>query len=129
MRGLPLRRTWSRSGQQAEFGELGQGLAGGGAGGAGAEGGGVGVVDVGDAVLGAVDEGDQGREPAEDLADGELVDGGRRAAASPVELLGAGRGPEPVRCALGRGRPGAAAVVGPRVRRGAAFRGAGRSSA
>lgn len=62
--------------EQAEFAEFGEGLVGGCAGGAESEARGVGVVEVGDAVLGAVDEGDEGREPAEDLPYGELVEGG-----------------------------------------------------
>ncbi len=78
VRGLPLRRTWSISGSRPEFVEFGQGFAGRVAGGAGAEDGGVGAVDVGDAVLGAVDDGDQGGDGAEDVVDGQRVDGRRQ---------------------------------------------------
>lgn len=49
---------------------------GGGAERAGAEPGGVGLVDVRDVVVGAVDEGDEGGQPAQHLADGEFVEGG-----------------------------------------------------
>lgn len=41
-----------------------------------AEGGGVGVVDVRDAVLGAVHEGDEGGQSAQDLGYAEVLDGG-----------------------------------------------------
>ncbi|GAA3488219.1 hypothetical protein GCM10018987_23020 [Streptomyces cremeus] len=63
--------------QQAQLLQFGQPGGGGDAGGAVAEHGGVGVVDVRDTVFGAVDQGDQGREVAEDLAQGEVVEGGR----------------------------------------------------
>ncbi|GAA3095590.1 hypothetical protein GCM10020254_46080 [Streptomyces goshikiensis] len=62
--------------EQAELAEFGEGGVGRGACGAGAESGGVGLVDVGDAVVGAVHEGDEGREQAEDLPEGEFVEGG-----------------------------------------------------
>lgn len=87
-------------GQQAEVAEFGEGEVCGLAGGAGAEAGGVGVVDVGDAVFGAVDEGDEGREQAEDLPYGELVEGGY--------------GGERCRAGAGDGGVGGAGAVGGR---------------
>ncbi len=89
---------------------------------------GIGVVDVRDAVLGAVHQGDEGGEPAEDLADGEVRQRVRRGVVGPVERAG------PVGCLLGlpavltAGRRDGTAV-GPRCGAGAAFRGNGRSSA
>lgn len=108
--------------EQAQLGEFGQGLAGGGAGGAGAEGRRVGVVDVGDAVVGAVDEGDEGRDAVQDVTRGQFVDGGHRGCAV-GGLFGAGRGHGAL--PVSPGRPPSRSAR----RRGAAFRGAGRSSA
>ncbi len=62
--------------QQAELGELRHGLGRGDAAGAGAECRGVGVVDVGDAVVGSVHQGDEGGQLAEDVAGGEVLQGG-----------------------------------------------------
>lgn len=96
-------------GQQAELGELGHGLGGGGAGRAGAEGGGVGVVDVRDPVVGAVHQSHQGRQLAEDVLGGEILQGGvpvpgriavRVAPRAAVRWAGPGPGP----CVLGAGR-------------------------
>lgn len=84
--------------QQAEFLQLGQRLARGCAGGALAEGRDVRVVHVRDAVVGAVDEGDEGGDAVEDLACGQLVDagGGRgRVAVGSVFVAGGGHGAFP----------------------------------
>src|SRR5690606_843635 len=51
----------------------------------------IGVVDVGDAVVGAVDQGDEGGHAVEDLAHLALVDGGHGPCVL-GELFGAGRG-------------------------------------
>lgn len=123
-----LDRAWLAAAQdlveereQAEFVEFREGLVGRVAEGAGAEGRHVGVVDVGEAVVGAVDEGDEGRDAVEDLADRQFVDGGHGQRLV-GELLGAGGGhgalAPPVRgdrvgprcgAALRSGEPGAPA--------------------
>ena len=77
-------------GQQAQCGQFGEGFAGRGARWAGAEGRGVGLVDVGDAVVGAVDQGDEGRDPVEHLAGRQILDGGSGGRAAGGRL-GAGR--------------------------------------
>lgn len=77
--------------QQAEGFELGHDLARGSAGGAFAERGGPGAVDVREVVVGALDQGDEGRDAVEDLVGREAGDGGGgRGGAG--EVLGAGRG-------------------------------------
>lgn len=74
--------------EQADLLQLREGLAGRFARGTQAEGDHIGVVDVGEAVVGAVDEGDEGGDTVEDFADGKFVDGGGRHG----QLFGAGRG-------------------------------------
>lgn len=101
-------------GEQAECGELGEGFAGGAAGRARAEDGGVGTVHIGEAVLGAVDDGDQGRDGAQDVVDGQGVHGGRQGRGGAVlgggriGVFGAGRGDR----AGGGGRRGGRCAVG-----------------
>ncbi|GAA3301491.1 hypothetical protein GCM10020295_44900 [Streptomyces cinereospinus] len=89
--GLAAAQDLVEQGQQAQVAELGEGLAGRFARRAAAEGGGVGVVDVGEAVVGAVDEGDQGGDAFEDRADRQFVDGGGRRGVV-GQVFGAGRG-------------------------------------
>lgn len=108
--GLGAAQDLVEQGQQAEFLQLGQRLARGCAGGAVTEGRDVRVVHVRDAVVGAVDEGDEGGDPVEDLACGQFVDaGGGRVAVDSVFVAGGGHGAFPS-LALGD------AMVGPRCR-------------
>lgn len=111
-----------QEGEQAEGVQFGERVAGAFAQGACTESGPVGVVDVGDAVVGAVDQGDEGRDPVEDLAHPQFVDGGYgRCLVGHLFGTGGGHGalPLPVRggrllgprcgAALRSGEPGAPA--------------------
>lgn len=86
--------------QQAELGEFGHRFRCGGTAGAGAERCRVGVVDVRDAVVGSVHQGDEGGQLAEDVAGGEVLQGGR-----------GGPGGGAVRIAVRRARPGVGLCV------------------
>ena len=93
--GLAAAQDLVQEREQASSASSGRASAAGSPAGRGPKAGGVGVVDVGDAVVGAVHEGDEGREAAEDLAGGEVVEGGP----------GGGRGGRRCRGVAGRGRP------------------------